>query len=295
MTDRFWENLPTGTELPWGRGTLLHRKPVVATLPAILCPQHRDDLIRLGINRDGGYVLTRTILDAADFLVSAGLGYEWSFEAAFATQKKIKSDQCCFHGYDPTIFDKQELAKLIRKSSWRRYFTKHNQTRHTLLTQHEQFFNGSPGNHYPLWLAQNPSAKAITLDMAIEKALESGASKVLVKVDIEQAEYDVVTPPLHNVSNIAGLICEFHELNSRRDEFLSLVEQLKQDFHLVHVSGVNCARPRDHKFPNELELTFEHKSLGEAGPKSGHSYPIKGIDFRSKWNREDYILEFQAE
>lgn len=294
MTQRFWENLPTGEELIWGRNPFLHRKDVPTTLPKALLPQHRDDLIRLGTNRDGGYVLTRRILDAADFLVSAGLGYEWSFEAAFATYKKIGAGRCCFHGYDPTIIDEKKLAKIHRRASWRRFYNKHYKSQYILQSNYKDFFGGSPGQHISKWLGIIDNTETLTLDTAIDNALATGASKVLVKVDIEEAEYDVL-PTLSNTSKVAGLICEFHDLNQRVTDLLAIVEQLKQDFYLVHTTACNWPGPRELKFPNAMELTFEHKSLSEEGSKSKHRYPIAGLDFRNIWNRETYLLEFETE
>lgn len=292
----YWSNLPTGSGfLPWAMRTLVHRQNLDRILPAILHPQHRDDLIRLGVEREGGYVLTRGILDASDFLVTAGLGYEWSFEAAYATHKKVKYDQCCFHGYDPTILGDKDFAKVLGRVAWRRFFSKDHSTRYTLLSNHKEFFGGSPGKHFPLWVADKDSNDSVTINSAIDRALEAGGgSKILVKIDIEGAEYETL-PTLTNTSKVAGLICEFHDINARLDEFLGIVEQLQQDFHLVHTHAVNCGKPRQLKLPDMFELTFEHKSLNDAGPKSKHSYPIAGLDVRAQWKKIDYSLEFEPE
>ena len=50
-------------------------------------PQQSDDLIRVGTPTDGGYVLTQRMFDQAGFLISCGLGYNFSFEIDFAKAK----------------------------------------------------------------------------------------------------------------------------------------------------------------------------------------------------------------
>ena len=51
-----------------------------------LIPFDEDDLIRLGIEKDGGYVISKKSLEKSHFLLSFGMSNEWSFEEDFIKQ-----------------------------------------------------------------------------------------------------------------------------------------------------------------------------------------------------------------
>ena len=46
-----------------------------------------SDLVRVGRNADGGYLLPRQVLTEINGCLSFGLGAEWSFEQALLEQK----------------------------------------------------------------------------------------------------------------------------------------------------------------------------------------------------------------
>ena len=49
-------------------------------LPKNFKPKNEYNLIRLGQNNDGGYLVEKYSLDEAKSLISFGLSYDWSFE-----------------------------------------------------------------------------------------------------------------------------------------------------------------------------------------------------------------------
>ena len=74
----------------------------------ILRPIKFPDLVRIGRQNDGGYVVPRSILDSINVLVSFGVGDDWSFEECIRRHKsKIKIE-----AYDHTI-----SASLLRTRS----------------------------------------------------------------------------------------------------------------------------------------------------------------------------------
>ena len=48
-------------------------------LPIIFKPKHEFDLLRLGGDYDGGYLVERNSIEESQ-LITLGLGYEWRFE-----------------------------------------------------------------------------------------------------------------------------------------------------------------------------------------------------------------------
>jgi len=79
-------------------------------LPKIFKPQNEYNLIRLGQDNDGGYLIEKDSLSKANSLISFGLSYDWSFEKNFFSIKN-----CPIHCYDPTI-KYSSIKKFSRRS-----------------------------------------------------------------------------------------------------------------------------------------------------------------------------------
>lgn len=67
-------------------------------LPKILEPFYCKDLIRLGRNNDGGYLVSKEDVIRSSKLLSFGIGDDISFEEDFS-----KINECDIHAYDGTI------------------------------------------------------------------------------------------------------------------------------------------------------------------------------------------------
>lgn len=73
------------------------------TLPKILQPYSCLDLIRLGKDNDGGYLVNKTDVEKTETLLSFGLGEDISFEKDF-----VENRDCAVYAYDATIGDQHE-------------------------------------------------------------------------------------------------------------------------------------------------------------------------------------------
>ena len=89
-------------------------------LPKELKPTHKYNLIRLGKENDGGYLVEKESLLNSKGLISFGLSYDWSFEKDFFRHNSIP-----IHCYDPTVkyssikkFSRKYLLKLFHKNYW---------------------------------------------------------------------------------------------------------------------------------------------------------------------------------
>ena len=121
-----------------------------STCPTSCSRVRADDLIRLGNTKDGGYVITKRMLDNADFLVSMGVGYEYSFEIDFAraVSKRANALSCLIHAYDDSVFeDSSELQALLKRSRAKRWFRRIHARDYEALTINKEFFSGSPAKH----------------------------------------------------------------------------------------------------------------------------------------------------
>ena len=52
-------------------------------LPSFLNPIKFDDLIRIGKQNDGGYIVRRQDVVDAENLISLGVSFDWTFEKEF--------------------------------------------------------------------------------------------------------------------------------------------------------------------------------------------------------------------
>ena len=70
-------------------------------------PKYLYDLLRIGKNNDGGYLVESNSIQTAKSLISFGIGNDWSFEAQL---KKIKNIP--IFAYDHTIKRYEELPQF---------------------------------------------------------------------------------------------------------------------------------------------------------------------------------------
>ena len=75
-----------------------------AFLQKNLIPFDLGKMIRVGNNKDGGYVVSENGIKSCEFLLSIGLGYHFSFEKDFLKLKK--SDSLLIESYDNSVSKK---------------------------------------------------------------------------------------------------------------------------------------------------------------------------------------------
>ena len=76
-------------------------------LPNYLNPYKNDNLIRLGKDYDGGYLVDKKSVLSTDVLIAIGISYDWSFERDF-----FKFNKCKISAYDGSVGKKFFFAKI---------------------------------------------------------------------------------------------------------------------------------------------------------------------------------------
>ncbi len=81
-----------------------------------------------------------------------------------------------------------------------------------------------------------------------------------MKIDIEGSEYESLDLDLNYLEQIQCLIIEFHDIDSRLNEFLNITKDIKNKFTLIN-SHINNFAPIVRGVPQVIELCFIRSSL----------------------------------
>jgi len=238
-------------------------------LPKIFKPKNEYDLIRLGQDNDGGYLIEKNSLSNAKSLISFGLSYDWSFEKKFFSIKG-----CPIHCYDPTIkyssikkFSRRSIANLFKiKNLFNKNLLKHNIDNIFLYNDYKKFFSNKVV-HYEssIGIGRNK----VNFSELINRIK---LYPVFLKIDIEGSEYRILDDILKYQDKIAGLVVEFHNVDLHKDIISDFIK--KFNLSLCHIHGQNPSGTDyldKNNDPIQVEMTFSHtKNILSTNPKIPH-------------------------
>lgn len=266
-----------------------------------------DDLMRIGREEDGGYVVSRRSVDATRVLVGCGICDDWSFEQAFISVNPNVVVVGIDGSVSPAVFRSRARERVMHaifsalKMRGKRTLAELRAARGLMDTADafKKFFDGKARRFHQVFLADEAAEWSATWP-AIWKAesalaaVRTGTHEVFVKMDIEGAEYRVLTDLLPEASKISGLVVEFHECDVHWGRFTEIMNALSEKFAVVHVHGNNYAPLiRGSKTPRALEISFLNRDLvrGETRPSERH-YPAAGLDRPCNPAKPDYAISF---
>lgn len=118
-----------------------------------------------------------------------------------------------------------------------------------------------------------------------------GNDHVYLKMDIEGAEYDVLTSILNHKRSIVGMAIEFHDMTTDPCN-LQQIERILEFYYVSHIHVNNVSELNIHGIPNVVEISFVRKDLVPA-PQffSGTTYRLP-IDSPCVLSRPDYSIQF---
>jgi hypothetical protein len=238
-------------------------------LPKIFKPKNEYDLIRLGQDNDGGYLIEKNSLSDAKSLISFGLSYDWSFEKKFFSIKG-----CPIHCYDPTIkyssikkFSRRSITNLFKiKNLLNKNLLKHNIDNIFLYNDYKKFFSNKVV-HYEssIGIGRNK----VNFSELINRIK---LYPIFLKIDIEGSEYRILDDILKYQDKIAGLVIEFHNVDLHKDIISDFIK--KFDLSLCHIHGQNPSGTDyldKNNDPIQIEMTFSNtKNILSTNPKIPH-------------------------
>ena len=249
-----------------------------------LQPYDIGEMIRIGDKNDGGYVIPRWLPDM-DFLVSFGLGDNWSFERN-ALKSKIVRD---FFVFDHTVSSSVFLSKFTKRFRSSPTNFKANYYRLLVLFRYVLDFRLRGFKHVKKQITRDHSNSTKT--NLIEIARQLHESNFALKIDIEGDEYLIIDQIIAMSSRVPLLIIEFHETESMRKIFCNALKNLASEYTIVHTHCNNFTGLSSDGIPLTLELTLLRNDLVSTSEKID-AIPRKGLDSPSSRIKPDISLDF---
>ena len=262
-----------------------------------LRPIRIDNLLRLGRDNDGGYIIPKIILDKCDGLLSYGINKDWSFEKDISKYDNILNIHC----YDHTL----TIASLLKFSIKSVFFSlfrlitldkirlKRSFEGIVCIPDYFSFFQKNIIHHKKRISDKNNHGN-ISILKTIEKIKLRGSNKIFIKMDIEGDEFSSLNEYIKSHNSVLGFVIEFHDINNRSKEFNDLIKKLKKNYLIAHIHGNNYSKvDQTTGLPSSVEITLINKKLiKEPTLLSNYKYPIDGLDQPNKHSRPDIKLKF---
>ena len=260
-------------------------------LPKEFKPKYEYDLIRLGGNFDGGYLVERNSIQNSKSLITLGLGYEWRFEKEYYNLYKKPID--C---YDHTVnyssvkkLSRKFLASGLIRIFKPKYFTKKNffkelKEKIFMFKDYKNLFQNDV-KHIVKRVGPGfgPGSEGISLKDILKK---NDRLPCFIKIDIETSEYRILEELIENQEKFTGIAIEFHDVDLHLDKILKFITSLNMT--LVHIHPMNQALTVNGT-PIQIELSFA-KNPKKIGETSKIPHPL---DMPGDPSFEDIPLKFE--
>tara|TARA_B100002051_G_C16710781_1_gene626560 strand:- start:802 stop:1629 length:828 start_codon:yes stop_codon:yes gene_type:complete len=228
-----------------------------------------DDLIRVGREKDGGYVIPKRILKSSNILFSGGIYTDWSFELDFIKFSRI--NKFFLVDKDTSIKSQFNHLKSFLKNKKVRSINKFKQLIH--------FFYNVPRIYAFRRFCKSKFIEAYLTSSNLKSSQENrmttlGAlikrlnfkikdNSIFLKLDIEGSEWVMIPDILEISKYLSGIAMEVHDLDINGDylnEFI--IKSNKLGLNLIHVHPNNAGGYCEGtNLPRLLELTFIKSEL----------------------------------
>jgi len=220
---------------------------IQAYLPHFFAYQPASDLVRIGRDHDGGYLVSASDIEHSQLLISLGVNDDWSFEEQFKKRRDIPTlayDASVSERYFRKIFVKK-LFSIDNPIRWIRALRK--------WRSYRAFFSMPDVQHIEKFVGlKTDDEKHCTLEEILDSTF---SANIFLKIDIEGSEYRLLDHLISHQNRISGLVIEFHDCDlqlSRIEDFIAQFE-----LRLIHIHANNSAPVRDgDHLPTVIEMTF---------------------------------------
>jgi hypothetical protein len=216
---------------------------MLAKLPNFFSFVTAKDLIRLGKENDGGYLISKSDIYNSDCLIGLGISDDWSFESDF-----VRLNDIPVLAYDASTNTKFWIKKFLInlvKNPFKFYGL-------SKYVSYKRFFRGKR-QHIKKFVGLDTEDNNYCTMISILK--EIAYQNLFLKIDIESSEYRILDTLVDNQNRISGLVIEFHDCDLHLERIKNFLKNFQ--LKLVHIHANNY-QPIDKKsgVPLVLELTF---------------------------------------
>lgn len=258
-------------------------------LPKFLKPYNVNisNLIRIGPQKDGGYVIDKRVLNKISTLITCGLSDDWEFEKSFLKKKPNTQIIAFDHTVDQDFWIKRFkrdivallLLKKLRISKILDIFK---------FINYYFFFQ----NNKKHFIKKIVSKKKNSNEIAITKILKN-YEKVFLKIDIEGDEYNILNDIKKYSKRIIFLVIEFHDIHKNINKIKIFLERL--DLKIIHIHSNNYGGADEFGNPKVIELSMLNtKKIKVSKQSSKRKYPLPDLDFKNLKRRNDIEIKFNA-
>lgn len=255
-----------------------------------LKPISNSNLVRIGINKDGGYIVDLNLFCQTKYLLSLGLGDDWSFEEQFLeknTRGKISI-------YDHTVnfysFLKP-LIKYLKRFLLFKISIKDLNSRFSKFIKYLFFVHNKRVKYHKEKISLKTETGLVSISEAIKRI--ENQNKIILKVDIEGSEYEVIDDMIRNNKIIEMIIIEFHEIGAKEKIFINSIRKLQEFFFIVHLHGNNHCEQCATGIPETLEITLINKNYIPKNITYEKNFPRKQLDYPNNPEKKDIFFSFK--
>ena len=262
-------------------------------LPTSWYPASAKNLVRIGPEKDGGYVVPKSVIRATEVLFGLGVSDDWKFEEEF--KKLSNCNVICYdhtvtrrYWQDRLVGDCVEFARNCIAFVKRKPLSGNKLKDMLRFSDYKKFFDGRTATHYQLKIGYDEPG-SVSIDSIVEPFK---GKNVFLKIDIEGWEYRVMHQLRHHSNYVIGFVIEFHDVDLHRNRISHFIEDL-QKFRVVHIHANNYGGVDAQGDPVVLEITFLREDLVEPDSNKFTSYPVAGLDFPNDPSKRDLALRFE--
>jgi hypothetical protein len=249
-------------------------------------PKAPYDLIRMGAEFDGGYVISKRLLSNSRGLLSFGLSDEWEFEEQFTRTARIPV-VCFDHTVNSHFWARRFIAGMAKgiinvdAKQFRRGLR---------MFDYNRFFDGKLNRHIRKAIGYR-GENTITLPEAI--SLASLPEPLTLKMDIEGWEYRILKQLTEMRNKFVGIIIEFHDIDLHEHRIIEFIRAISDRFALIHFHPNSETTVGPGGSALAVEMTFMAHSLLEPGEELYfRTLPIVQLDAPNSPGKQETVVNF---
>ena len=246
-------------------------------MDSIYRPKKAYQLIRIGKNNDGGYLVEHKSVLNTSVLISMGISADWSFEKNFYRLNKIPIST--FDASLNNLFWNSRIKKSFLKFLKLSFFSFF---KDIYLYIDYKFFFKKDIKHHAINIGNHTNQLSY---LEIIKEIKED-KKIFLKIDIEGGEYEILEDILKYQEKLEGLVIEFHNIQKNNLSIINFIKKI--NLEIVHIHPNNYSGVDGNLDPIDIEMSFakEPKSISDI-----NTLPHK-LDQKNYKRKEDISIKF---